>query len=86
MTGGGRGHCVTSSGGGVQRGFGIRRRPRSGYRGRGLGWRWDDPPIPADMPPGGFQELEGLAEQIRTLASRVEALSVRLEASERKGE
>lgn len=79
MTGGARGYCVTGWGG-VRRGFGLRRWPRLGGYGRGAGWRWDDVAMPSDMPPAGFADVEGLAEQVRILASRVEELSARLEA------
>ena len=83
MTGGGRGYCVTGWGGGVRRGFGLRRWPRRGYYGYGAGWRWDDAPMPADMPADVFTGGEELAEQIRVLASRVEALTARLDEKER---
>jgi hypothetical protein len=84
MTGGGRGYCVTSWGGDVRRGFGLRRLARWGFPGRGAGWRGDDAPMTADIPAGGYAEVEGLAEQIRALTSQVEALSSRLDARERK--
>lgn len=83
LTGGGRGYCVTGWGGGVRRGFGLRQRPRGAFPGRGAGWRWDDAPMPADIPTEDFANVEGLAEQIRVLTSRVEALSARVEAKER---
>jgi hypothetical protein len=83
LTGGGRGYCVTGWGGGVRRGFGLRRWPRRGYYGYGAGWRWDDAPMPAETATDDFADVGGLAEQIRVLTSRVEELSARLEAQER---
>jgi hypothetical protein len=83
MTGGARGYCATGWGGAVRRGFGLRRWPQRAFPGRGAGWRWDDAPMSADIPTGDFVNVEGVAEQIRTLTSRVEELSARLDAKER---
>ena len=86
MTGGARGYCVTGWGGGIRRSFGLRLRPRRGGGGPGSGWRWDGVAVPTDAPPAGFDDVDGLAEQVRMLASRVEQLSARLESRGGSGE
>ena len=83
LTGGGRGYCVTGWEGPVRQGFGLSRRPRSGYYGYGGGWRWDREPMAAEIPTDDIADIGALTEQIRVLASRVEALSARLDEKER---
>ena len=80
MTGGARGYCVTGWGRDAYGGYGLRRWPRRGARGRGAGWRWDGVDVPVDVPAADFAAIDDLAEQVRVLASRVEALSARLDA------